>query len=158
MKRPRGNVEKTCITCGKPFKAPRAWDDRMKNCSFNCRQAARKAKREKKHLENMSKNVALAEKTRLTPAESAKIRGQISTFVRDQLTLANEVVVGTREWSPTQARVFSTLLNKVVPDLSASFVQHEVSSRDLIDLSREELEAIAAGIEIIDIEEEQDGN
>jgi len=106
----------------------------------------------------MSKNVALAEKTRLTPAESAKIRGQISTFVRDQLTLANEVVVGTREWSPTQARVFSTLLNKVVPDLSASFVQHEVSSRDLIDLSREELEAIAAGIEIIDIEEEQDGN
>ena len=44
------------------------------------------------------------------------------------------------------------LLNKVVPDLNASFHQHEHQTKQLQDLSREDLEAIASGISTIVIE------
>jgi len=140
------------------FETPRAWDDRMKNCSLKCQKTERTLRSQRKNVHDMTKNLALVEKHRLTPGESAKIRGEISSFVKNQLTLANEVVIGTVEWSPTQARVFSTLLNKVVPDLNAAYVQHEVSSKSLVDLSRDELERIAAGIEAIDVEVDDDEN
>ena len=80
----------------------------------------------------------------LTPAQSAKIRYQISRYISEQLPLAHSVVTGSTNWNPTQARVFSTLLNKVVPDLTAAFVQHDVTNRPLTELSRSELEAIAS--------------
>lgn len=65
-------------------------------------------------------------------------------------------MVGAVDWSPTQARVFGMLLNKVVPDLNASYVQHEHSNKDIIDLSREELERIASGIDEIEAKEVSD--
>jgi len=95
---------------------------------------------------------ALIEKTRFTPAEAAKIRNQIASYMRKQIETANNVVMGVTEWNPTQARVFSTLLNKVVPDLNASYVQHEHTTKQLTDLTREELEAIAQGVKTIDVE------
>ena len=100
----------------------------------------------------MAKVVEKAAVNRLSPAQSSKIRGQIANFVRNQLDLANEAILGNIEWSPTQARVFATLLNKVVPDLSASYHQHEINHKDVIDLSRDELERIAAGIEVSYVE------
>ena len=48
------------------------------------------------------------------------------------------------------------LLNKVVPDLNASFHQHEHEVKQLTDLSRSELEAIAQGVASIDIEGQED--
>lgn len=106
----------------------------------------------------MTKAVALAKEHTLSPTQTAHIRGQIAGLVREQVTHANEVVLGIREWNPTQARVFSTLLNKVVPDLSASHVQLEHSVKDVIDMSRDELERIAAGIDAIDAEVIEDEN
>ena len=94
----------------------------------------------------------LMEKAELTPAQSAKIRGQIANYVRDQITDAHMVVMGDKQWNPTQARVFSALLNKVVPDLNASYVQHEHTTKEITDLSREELEAIAQGVSTIEVE------
>jgi hypothetical protein len=94
----------------------------------------------------------LIQKETLTPAQSAKIRAEIASYMGDQIKDAHLVVMGSKEWNPTQARVFSTLLNKVVPDLNASFHQHEHSTKQLTDLSREELEAIAAGVSVIDVE------
>ena len=94
----------------------------------------------------------LMEKVELTPAQSAKIRGQIANYVRDQITDAHMVVMGDKQWNPTQARVFSALLNKVVPDLNASYVQHEHTTKEITDLSREELEAIAQGVSTIEVE------
>ena len=44
------------------------------------------------------------------------------------------------------------LLNKVVPDLNANFVQHEVNVKQLTELSRSELEAIAQGVATIEVE------
>jgi hypothetical protein len=100
-------------------------------------------------LLSMTKKAELAN---LTPAHTARIRGQIAAGVGYYLKMADEVMHGTRNWTPTQARVFSTLLNKVVPDLSASFVQHEHSTHNLRELSRDELERIARGEDAITVE------
>lgn len=151
-------VEKVCPICGKGYSVPKVWDDRYTKCSLKCRRVAQKRAREQKELSKVSKVIALAEKHRLTPGQSAQIRGEISKVVQNHIDLANQVVHGTVDWSPTQARVFSTLLNKVVPDLSASYVQHEHSTKDLVDMSRDELERIAAGLDAIDVEvEDNDG-
>ena len=53
---------------------------------------------------------------------------------------------------PNTSQGFGMLLNKVVPDLNASFHQHEHQTKQLQDLSREDLEAIASGISTIVIE------
>lgn len=88
----------------------------------------------------------------LTPQAASRLRGSIMARVPKYLDMADEVMSGERKWSATQARVFATLINKVVPDLSASFVQHEHSTRDLRELSREELERIARGDDAITVE------
>tara|TARA_R100001443_G_scaffold2698_1_gene8826 strand:+ start:2294 stop:2620 length:327 start_codon:yes stop_codon:yes gene_type:complete len=94
------------------------------------------------------------DEVKLSPAMSANIRGEIASYVKDQINLAHTVVLGHTEWNPTQARVFGMLLNKVVPDLNANFVQHEVSMKQLTDLSREELEKIAQGVSEIEVQGE----
>lgn len=103
-------------------------------------------------LKKMKRVTELAEKERLTPAQSAQIRAEIAKSVSDQIIDAHQVVMGAKTWNPTQARVFGMLLNKVVPDLNASYVQHEHTTKQLTDLSREELEAIAQGVAVIDVE------
>ena len=100
----------------------------------------------------MTKTIKAMEETQLTPAQSARIRAKIAENINEHLLEAHQVVMGAKNWNPTQARVFSTLLNKVVPDLNASFVQHEHVTKDITSLSREELEAIAQGISTIEAE------
>ena len=158
-----------CFICGVPFYAWRPKDDKTNCCSIECKSEytrqeinSPKIKRayEKrargnnrtKSANRMSKSLALAKTHNLTPAQSAKIRGKIASLMNEHISHANEVVLGLRDWGPTQARVFSMLLNKVVPDLNASYHQHEHSVKDVIDMSRDELERIAAGIDAIDAE------
>lgn len=149
--------EWVCLTCGIRFKARRTkkHGDR-KYCSRECSySSARKAARTKLLEERLSAEtraseaVSTAITTRraepLTPHQSGELRGLIFAHIRDQVATAHQVVAGSVAWSPTQARVFSTLLNKVIPDLSAAYVQQEAAVRDLTELSREELEAIVAG-------------
>ncbi len=109
-----------------------------------------------KQVRNMTAIAKKAEETRLTPQQSSQIRGQIANYVTDQINMAHAVVTGSIEWNPTQARVFGMLLNKVVPDLNASFHQHEHEVKQLTDLSRSELEAIAQGVASIDVESQED--
>lgn len=151
MKRQNRNPNATCPVCKTRFYAWRQKDDGTNVCSLECRKKL-------PSLKKMTKAVALAKEHTLSPTQTAHIRGQIAGLVREQVTHANEVVLGIREWNPTQARVFSTLLNKVVPDLSASHVQLEHSVKDVIDMSRDELERIAAGIDAIDAEVIEDEN
>lgn len=153
MKRQKWN-EKICVTCGKPFHVRPSKDDWVKNCSLECRRNAPAKKKKEEELEKMKKATQLAARHELTPMQSSQIRGQIATYVRNQIEIANNVVIGAEDWNPTQARVFGMLLNKVVPDLSASYVQHEHNNKDVIDMSRDELERIAAGIDAIDVTEE----
>ena len=96
----------------------------------------------------------MAGKNELTPSQAAALRKKIHDFVAVQLADANDVVMGNIQWTPTQARVFSTLLNKVVPDVSASFVQHEHTTKSLREMTREELEAIAMGDSEVKVEGE----
>jgi hypothetical protein len=84
----------------------------------------------------------------LTPAQSAKVRANVFGLLRAQVPLAHRVVLGEVEWTPTQARVFIALLDKCLPDLSASFVEAGTRDGDLCVLSRRDLEALAAGREV----------
>ena len=85
---------------------------------------------------------------RLTPHQVANMRAGLYRKVEAQIGDAHEVVMGRKNWSPTQARVFSTMLNKVMPDLTANFVQHEhVTTDDPTKLSRADLERIVAEAE-----------
>ena len=89
---------------------------------------------------------------KLTPLQVANMRARLYKRVESQIDEAHAVVMGDKDWTPTQARVFSALLNKVMPDLTAQFVQHEHTVQDSPDkMSREELERIASGVnQIID--------
>lgn len=84
-------------------------------------------------------------KVNLTPRQMGQIRLNISEKVVKHIENADKVLDGTVKWSPTQARVFVALLNKVVPDISATFHRHETAETDVNNLTIEELEAIAAG-------------
>jgi len=112
---------------------------------MSCRKSA-------KEVNKMKTTLAKADDVRLTPQQSSQIRGQIAKYVSEQINLAHSVVVGAQDWNPTQARVFGMLLNKVVPDLNANFVQHEHNVKQLTELSRSELEAIAQGVATIEVE------
>ena len=140
-------VEIKCRTCQKVFKTRKSHEHRRKFCSHKCR----KLEKEVKKMKEVAKKV---DEVKLTPALSANIRGELATYVKEQINLAHNVVLGTQEWNPTQARVFGMMLNKVVPDLSANFVQHEVSMKALTDLTREELEQIAQGVSEIEVKGE----
>lgn len=140
-------VQITCKTCGKKFNTRKSHEHRRKFCSHECR----KLEKEVKQMKAVAKKI---DEVKLSPAMSANIRGEIATYVKDQISLAHTVVLGHKEWNPTQARVFGMLLNKVVPDLNANFVQHEVNMKHLTDLSREELEQIAQGVNEIQVEGE----
>ena len=93
---------------------------------------------------------------RLSPTQVSRLRYVLFDKVSQQVEEAHKVVMGTHPdgWNPTQARVFSAMLNKVMPDLSANFTQHEhLVSDNPEKLSRQQLEEIAMGVNnIIDAE------
>ena len=85
----------------------------------------------------------------LSPKRVSDMRGKIASKVTQHLEIADRVVKGEVEWTPTQARVFATLINKVIPDLTASFNQHEHHHKNITEMSRDELERIASGVDDI---------
>ena len=142
---------KRCLTCNKEYTTKPCKLERSSFCSMECRRTYREVRKVKAVATKISKH-------ELTPAQSARIRGQIADFVREQIAVANSVVMDGKEWTPTQARVFGMLLNKVVPDLNASYVQHEHKVKNLTEMSREELEAIASGAKVIEGEIAEDAD
>lgn len=91
---------------------------------------------------------ALMSKTDLfTPRESARLRTRIGDILADNLDEAAEAMRGQRHWTNAQVKLFSVFLNKVVPDLSASYSVVERRTVNASDLTREELERIAAGLD-----------
>ena len=53
--------------------------------------------------------------------------------------------MGTHQWTPTQDRVFALLLDKVLPNLSTSNGLAETAVTGVEQMTREALEAVAAG-------------
>lgn len=148
-----------CRECGKSFTVKAREKTQGIYCSHTCKvkgmSAKRQEQRELKKIESLDGVVTKMAKGEITfsPAKAAALRNDVSRLVTKHIRMADEVVQGTRTWSPTQARVFATLLNKVLPDLTAGFVQHEHTVKSAIELTREELERIAAGADdLTDVE------
>lgn len=163
----RARQEFACEHCGRDFTAKPVHDRRGESprrfCSKRCagaqRTAAAAAARmgeqvkprrtsEASVTQHPAELMEMALVQALTPGQSAKVRSYIFGLLRAQIPLAHRVVMGEVEWSPTQARVFGQLLDKCVPDLSASFMVGEKDDGDLTLLSRRELEALAGRDEI----------
>ena len=157
----RARQDFACEHCGRTFTAKPVHDRRgvspRRFCSKRCAGAHRTAAAAAVHMAEQVKPrtreasvpqhpaelMEMALVQALTPGQSAKVRSYIFGLLRAQIPLAHRVVMGEVEWSPTQARVFGQLLDKCVPDLSASFMVSEKDDGDLALLSRRELEALA---------------
>lgn len=160
----RARQDYTCEHCGRDFTAKPVHDQRgvspRRFCSKRCAGADKtaaavaretsscggKAKREAGTPERAGELINMSVVQALSPSQAAKVRSHIFGLLRVQIPLAHRVVMGEVQWTPTQARVFAAFMHKCIPDLSASFVRSEQSGRDITLLTREELEAIAAGV------------
>lgn len=91
------------------------------------------------------KALALAHALPFTPREAERLRQRVATHIANHLDTAGLVLDGTKSWSPQQVNVFKTLLNKVMPDVSFSHHLHETVRKPLRELTRDQLERIAAG-------------
>lgn len=152
-------VEKTCEYCKNTYWIIRNVADRHVYCSKQCRTRAQNQKNafakaaaivklsdEAKELGTLilENRVPTREYSVLTPQYSAQLRGKIASMVHDHLLVANKVLTGEVSWSTGQVSLFKALLAKVVPDVSATYHQHELNSRQTTEMTREELEALAA--------------
>lgn len=81
----------------------------------------------------------------ITPAEVTKLRRRLHDVVEDNIDRAHEVLAGKQSWSPSQVALFRTILGKTVPDLSERHVSGSIETRQIKELSYEELMRIAAG-------------
>jgi hypothetical protein len=118
-----------CENCGRSFRAKPVHDARgprmpRRFCSARCNGAnqsamhlarARDHKARLKSLEEARYKIAQAGEDEQVKA-AARLHANTMGMIRVMLPEAHEAVMGTREWSATQAKVFIALLNKVLPD------------------------------------------
>jgi hypothetical protein len=133
-------LEKICPHCGRKFVFKRSHSPRYYYCGIRCRKAAHMNRVFDKAVHAMAQITSRSKF--LTPEQLTSLRGEIAASASSHIKMAHEVLAGTRVWTPAQVAVFRSLINKVVPDLSASFVQKEVRTVDLQNLSISELEAL----------------
>ncbi len=72
-----------------------------------------------------------------------KLRRGVFNVVSANLPRVREVLAGTRKWDPQQARLYLAMLNKVMPELSASYSETN-STVNIDSCSPEQLRAIIA--------------
>ena len=63
--------------------------------------------------------------------------------VRKNLPRVSEVLAGTRKWDTTQARLYLSMLNKVMPEVSMAQSQTETTER-IEEMSQQELQQFIA--------------
>lgn len=77
----------------------------------------------------------------LSPKQISKIRSDIVRTVSRLNNDVEDVMDGNKTWTNVQFNLYKTLLNKVCPDISASYVETpKGGSQRLSGLTREELE------------------
>lgn len=151
-------IEKTCPQCEKTFWIVQSMADRHIYCSSDCNRAHRlqvKTVQKAAEIERLAdeakslgsliihSKVPRSDLAVLTPGYAAALRGKVASIISDQIDVAEKVLLGEVHWSAAQVQVFKTLMNKVVPDISAKFHQHEINNRDVTSMSRAELERMA---------------
>lgn len=81
----------------------------------------------------------------LSPKEIAGIRARIKQTVSLAQNDVDLVLTGDKKWTPVQLGLYKLLLNKIVPDISTTYVeQNDKQTRRISGLSREELEEMVA--------------
>ena len=81
----------------------------------------------------------------LSPKEIAGIRARIKQTVSLAQNDVDLVLTGDKKWTPVQLGLYKLLLNKIVPDISTTYVeQNDKQTRRISGLSREELEQMVA--------------
>lgn len=168
-------VQKHCEYCKTEFWITRSYADDYVFCSKSCRLKAQQAKNayakaaEMVKLSDDAKAIGTLildnrpitrQLSVLTPQYSSMLRGKIASMVHDHLLVAEKVLTGEIAWTNAQISLFKTLLAKVVPDVSATYHQHELNSRTTTEMTREELEALASSQAtgaIIDHQEQAEG-
>ncbi len=131
-------VSKCCPRCGREFWITRSVAQDYTHCSERCMKLARAENKKAREaaleaamvLINHEANTAAdsvpplpVEAEPLTPEFADAMRGRISNIVVSQLEVADRVLRGTAAWNANQVNVFKTLINKVLPDLSAAITK-----------------------------------
>jgi hypothetical protein len=78
----------------------------------------------------------------LAPEEVASVRRRAYNIINKQIPTVSKVLDGTTSWNNQQVRLFSIMLNKVMPDLHHSFNEVSIEEKSLTELSISELETI----------------
>lgn len=117
--------------------------------SYLAQQAAKLAIQEDNETRRQAERDTLtalrnAEFTEVTPQNVSRLRARIFRTVEQRLVDADAVLAGRKVWTGHQVQIFRALLSKVMPDVHHSEVSVGVESRDLNELSRDELEALVA--------------
>ena len=139
----------TAAPPARPLRNPRPPQPGARRAAEDAGEEKRRRRADRKRAwraESPARLAQIAESQPLTPQQSAKLRGHIVTAIGLQLPQAHAVVMGIHQWTPTQARVFALLLDKVLPNLSASYGLAETAATGVEQMTREALEAVAAGI------------
>jgi oligoribonuclease (3'-5' exoribonuclease) len=92
----------------------------------------------------------------VTPLEVDRVRRSVLDVVRKNMSKVRDVLAGNINWSNQQVRLFSVMLNKVMPDLHHSFNQHSVEHKTITELTIDELTQIAAKAEETEEETEEE--
>ena len=81
----------------------------------------------------------------VTPDQVDGLRSDIFRTVKNRLEDANKVLLGQKNWSSQQLKLFQMMLNKVMPDLHHNFADDPSAfESDVVHLTRAQLEALAA--------------
>lgn len=79
----------------------------------------------------------------IPPEDIEQLRRGVFNIVKSNLGRARDVVEGKRKWDNNQLKLYLALMNKVMPELSASYTEtHTTHSMD--DLTTDELQRIVA--------------
>jgi hypothetical protein len=79
----------------------------------------------------------------VTPVQVDRVRRSVLDVVRSNLPDVREVLAGSKKWDNQQVRLFTVMLNKVMPDLHHSFNEHSVENKQVHELTVDELMEIA---------------
>lgn len=128
----RATRDWVCEHCGRGFRAKPVHDRRgagtpRRFCTVRCSTAGLKAEslaRRQVRLDGLLEILDLQPRRaggpptdRLDPSQAAELAAKALVLIRLQMPLAHEAVMGQRDWSTSQARVFSELLDRALPDL-----------------------------------------
>jgi hypothetical protein len=77
---------------------------------------------------------------KVTHEEIDNVRRHVLDTVKNNIPNVRAVLGGRVKWTNQQVKLFQIMLNKVLPDLSASMNEHIHRPKELGQMSREEIE------------------